>query len=117
IQDALREQFRPEFLNRIEDIVIFNPLSRKDIEKIVSLQLELIEKKLKGKGFKMEFDKSIINHLSENGFDPEFGARHLKRLIQKTILDKLADKMIKGQIKDGGKIKVSFAESAVAISS
>ncbi len=117
VQEALRERFKPEFLNRIDEIVIFNPLSKTDIQRIVDLQIDIIKKKVEGRGYKVAIDKDAIDYLVENGFNPEYGARHLKRLIQKTIVDKLADKMIKGELKNGGKIKIGFENRAIAINS
>ncbi|MHB9019344.1 MAG: ATP-dependent Clp protease ATP-binding subunit [Minisyncoccota bacterium] len=117
IQEALKEKFKPEFLNRIDDIVVFNPLTKADIEKIVGLQIEIIKKKVEQKGFKVAIDGGAMNYLVENGFNPEYGARHLKRLIQKTIVDKLADKLIKGELKDGGKIKIGLEGRSIAVNS
>lgn len=117
VQEALREKFKPEFLNRIDEIVVFNPLSKLDIEKIVDLQIEIIKKKLEDKGFKIVIGREAMDFLAENGFNPEYGARHLKRLVQKTIVDKLADKLIKGELKDGGKIKIGLENHAIAINS
>ncbi len=113
IMDALRENFRPEFLNRIDEIVIFNPLTREDIEKIVDIQLAAIEKRLEEKDITIAVDKSARKYLASEGFDPEFGARPLKRLIQKVILDRLADKIIRGELKDGGKVKVNYKADAL----
>ncbi len=117
IQEALRERFKPEFLNRIDEIVVFNPLKKEDIRKIVELQVDIIKKKMENKGFKINIDKDALEYLVENGFNPEYGARHLKRLIQKTIVDKLADKMIKGELKNGAKIKIGFENRSIAINS
>jgi len=117
IQEALKEKFKPEFLNRIDEVIIFNPLNKADIQKIVNLQIELIKKKIEQKGLKIVIDKAAEDYLVENGFNPEYGARHLKRLIQKTIVDKLADKMIKGELKNGGKIKIGFENRSIAINS
>ncbi|MEK7478572.1 MAG: AAA family ATPase [Patescibacteria group bacterium] len=117
IQEALKEKFKPEFLNRIDETIIFNPLTKADIEKIVSLQIEMIKKKVEQKGFKVAIDGGAISYLVENGFNPEYGARHLKRLIQKTIVDKLADKLIKGELKDGGKIKIGLENRSIAVNS
>ena len=114
IKVALKENFRPEFLNRIDEIVIFNPLRIADIEKIVDIQIALIEKRLAEHRITISVDTIARRHLAKEGFDPEFGARPLKRLIQKVILDKLADKMIRGELKDGGKVKINFkADSLV----
>ncbi|MBI2048892.1 MAG: ATP-dependent chaperone ClpB [Candidatus Liptonbacteria bacterium] len=117
VMGALRESFRPEFLNRIDEIVIFNPLKKEDIAKIVDIQLGLIEKQLAGRKIKIEVGDSVREHLIKGGFSPEFGARPLKRLVQKVILDRLADKIIRGELKDGDKIKVHFKADSLVFSS
>ncbi len=108
VMEALRGSFRPEFLNRIDDVVIFNPLHKADIEKIVDIQIKLIEKRLADRQIKLEIEAAARAHLAKEGFSAEYGARPLKRLMQKVILDKLADKIIRGEFKDGGKVKVNF---------
>ena len=114
VMEALKGSFRPEFLNRIDDIVIFNPLHRADIEKIVGIQIGLVEKRLAARNIKLEIELPAREYLAKEGFSAEFGARPLKRLMQKVILDKLADKIIRGEFKDGGKVKVNFkADSLV----
>ncbi len=114
VMEALKRQFRPEFLNRIDDIVVFNPLHREGIKKIVDIQLALVERQLAERNIKLEIDAPARDYLAREGFSAEFGARPLKRLIQKVILDKLADKIIRGEFKDGGKVKVNFkADSLV----
>ncbi len=116
INDSLRENFRPEFLNRIDEIVIFNPLRPKDIEKIVDLQIAEVEKRLGDRNIKITVDAAAKKHLAAEGFSPDFGARPLKRLVQKVILDTLADKIIRGELKDGGKVKVNFKENSLVFS-
>ncbi len=116
IQQSLRDYFRPEFLNRLDDVIIFHSLTKSDIAKIVEIQLEEVKEKLETRGVKLIIEQSLKKYVSENGFDPEFGARPIKRLIQKAILDKLADFVIRGQIKDGSKIKIAFKNSEVKIS-
>ncbi|MEK7608093.1 MAG: AAA family ATPase [Patescibacteria group bacterium] len=117
IMESLRGTFRPEFLNRIDDIIIFNPLTPKDIERIVEIQLGFVEQQLKEKQIVIAFDKNVKRHLAEQGFDPDFGARPLRRIIQKLVLDRLADKIIRGELKDGGKVKVNVkADSLVFVS-
>jgi len=108
VMEALRGSFRPEFLNRIDDVVIFNPLHKADISKIVDIQIKLIEKRLADRRIKLEIEAAARAHLAKEGFSAEYGARPLKRLMQKVILDKLADKIIRGEFKDGGKVKVNF---------
>jgi ATP-dependent Clp protease ATP-binding subunit ClpB len=117
VMESLRHSFRPEFLNRIDEIVIFNPLRKQDIEKIVDIQIAAIEKRLKEEhNIKLEIDASAREHLAKEGFSAEYGARPLKRLLQKVILDRLADKIIRGECKDGGKVKVNFKASALVFS-
>ena len=116
IQEALKQSFKPEFLNRIDEIIIFNPLRKGDIEKIVEISLNQVKEKLAERDIKIAVDAAAKNYLVENGFSPEYGARPIRRLVQTMILDKLADQIIKGQIKDGEKVKVSFKESAFVVS-
>ncbi|MDP3947949.1 MAG: AAA family ATPase [bacterium] len=116
INEALRDTFRPEFLNRIDETIIFNPLTPKNIEAIVDIQLEMLKTRLALKDIKLNVEPAARKHLAEHGFSPEFGARPLKRLIQKVILDKLADRIIRGEFKHGGKIKVNFKEGALVFS-
>jgi ATP-dependent Clp protease ATP-binding subunit ClpB len=117
VMDALRGSFRPEFLNRIDEIVIFNPLRKTDIGKIVDIQIKLIEQRLKDRNIKLDIETGAREYLTREGFSPEFGARPLKRLIQKVILDKLADKIIRGEFKDGGKVKVNFKADSLVFTS
>ena len=116
IGEALRDTFRPEFLNRIDETIVFNPLTPKDIEAIVDIQLEELKERLTDKNIKLAVEPAARKYLAEHGFSPEFGARPLKRLIQKVILDKLADRIIRGEFKHGGKVKVNFKEGALVFS-
>ena len=116
IKEELKEHFKPEFLNRVDEVVIFNSLHRQAIEKIVEIQLQELTERLQEKGIKVTIDASAKKYIAQNGFDPEYGARPVKRLIQKMILDQLADKIIGGQIKDGGKVKISSKESGITVS-
>ncbi len=110
---ALRDYFRPEFLNRIDEIVVFNPLRPQEIEKIVDLQIALLEQRLAERRISIVLDKAARQYLAKEGFDPEFGARPLKRLIQKVILDALADKIIRGELKDGGKVRINYKANSL----
>ncbi len=116
IKAALKERFKPEFLNRVDETIIFNPLRRDVIEKIVDIQLAEVVTKLKEKEIDVVIKPSVRDHIVEKGYDPDYGARPIRRLIQRTILDALADKMIKGDIKTGGKVTLNFKESALQIS-
>ncbi|MCX6742988.1 MAG: ATP-dependent chaperone ClpB [Candidatus Parcubacteria bacterium] len=106
VYEALKAQFKPEFINRLDEIIIFHPLAKKEIEKIIDLQLEIVKERLAEKKIKLEFTPKLEEFLAEKGFDPQFGARPLKRVIQNQILDDLALQIIEGKIKEGQKIKV-----------
>jgi len=114
VHEELRNHFKPEFLNRIDEIVIFNPLRKSDIEKIVDKQLEEFRIRLEEKSIKFSIDPALKKYLVEHGYSAEYGARPLRRLIQKIIVDKMADKMIKGELKHGGKAKIGFGKSSSA---
>ena len=107
----LKTTFRPEFLNRLDEIIIFNPLTAEEIGKIVDIQLDILKQKLIQRGIAVSFDQSLKKHLVEKGFDPEYGARPIKRLIQKLITDQLADRFIHGELKNVKKIKIGFKET------
>ncbi len=117
IESALRESFRPEFLNRIDEIITFHPLRMDDIKKIVDIQIGLIEKRLSKHKIKISIDETAREHLAKEGFSTEFGARPLKRLLQKMILDQLADRIIRGELKDGGKVKINFRANSLVFTS
>ena len=97
--EILKQSVRPEFLNRIDEVVMFRPLSRKDIRKITELQLNaLCELMKEEQGIELKFSKHAMNWLAEEGFNPEFGARPLKRVIQRRVLNKLSDELLLGRI-------------------
>ncbi|MGC9603045.1 MAG: AAA family ATPase [Minisyncoccia bacterium] len=106
VMGALRDTFRPEFLNRLDETIIFNSLTPAVVEKIVDIQLEEVKKRLAEKGMTLNIRAEVKKYLVQNGFDPDFGARPVKRLIQKVIVDALADKIVRGSLKDGQKINV-----------
>ena len=106
--DVLKRTFKPEFLNRLDEIVIFGALKPADIRKIVDLELNEVEERLKEKGITITVAAKVKEYLAREGFDSDYGARPLKRLIQKTIVDGLADKIIRGEVNDGSRVKVSI---------
>jgi len=107
IQEALKGYFRPEFLNRVDEIVIFNALREVDLEKIVDLQLAQVRARLATKNIVLKIDEKARKYLVEHGYDRDFGARPLKRLIQKLVVDAVAQKLISGELKEG-KVNVSM---------
>ncbi|MBX7232569.1 MAG: ATP-dependent chaperone ClpB [Bdellovibrionales bacterium] len=105
--EALKQHFRPEFLNRIDEIVIFNNLEKAQINGIVKVQLHHVVERLLEKKIVLSFEDSAINYLAEKGFDPVYGARPLKRIIQTEVLNVLAKDLIKGSFCSGDKIKIT----------
>ena len=116
IQAALKVAFRPEFLNRIDEIIEFNSLDQKNLKSIVKLQLEDVSKRLQDKKIELHFTESLYTYLGDRGFDPVFGARPLKRLIQTEILNGLARKIISQEIKAGAKVNIDVKDHKVIFS-
>src|SRR5690606_36595916 len=94
----LKQTVRPEFLNRIDDIIMFTPLSKQDIHKIVELQLKGVSKMLLKQNIVLDATPEAIKYLSEKGFDPQFGARPVKRVIQREVLNELSKEILAGKI-------------------
>ncbi len=115
VQQLLKQFFRPEFLNRVDDIIIFQPLSEKDITEIVKKQVDLVMGRLEKKNITLELSKAVVDHLGKAGYDPVFGARPLKRLIQHEILDELSLKLIEGEIKEGDQVFVDYKNGKIQI--
>lgn len=110
--ELLKASMRPEFLNRIDEVVMFNPLSQGDIKGIVRLQMEGLRTLLEGKNINIAATDAAITYLAEAGFDPQFGARPLKRTMQKEILNKLSKEILAGNIKADSTILIDFFEVA-----
>jgi ATP-dependent Clp protease ATP-binding subunit ClpB len=106
VMDALRVQFRPEFLNRVDDIIIFHPLGMEQLKTIVEIQLRRLKKRLADKKIEIELTDKAKEYLAKEGFDPVYGARPLKRIIQRDIQNPLALKLIDGTFKEGDKVRV-----------
>ncbi len=98
VMDLLRKSVRPEFINRIDEIIMFRPLSKSDIRKIVGIQFELIKKRLGESGVKLDISEKALDRLSKLGYDPQFGARPLKRVLQREILNELSKQILSGKV-------------------
>lgn len=98
VMTLLRQTIRPEFLNRIDEVIMFEPLMKKEIKGIIRLQLESLKKLVAQSGINLQFSDYVMDFLAENGYDPQFGARPLKRLIQKEIVNQLSKKILAGDI-------------------
>src|SRR3954469_4148856 len=104
IMDVVRGHFRPEFINRINEIIIFHALRREQIRAIVELQLERVKRTAHGQGIDLEVDPSAVEHLAAAGFRPEFGARELRRLIRTELETELARAMLGNEVSEGDKV-------------
>lgn len=107
IEKALKDHFRPEFLNRLDDVIIFDILSKEAIEKIVEIQIKAVIERLANKQIKIKFNKTVFKFLAEEGYNPHYGARPLKRLIQEKILNPLAQLIISQNLKENSSIVIS----------
>jgi len=106
VMALLRQQFRPEFLNRIDDIITFHPLSREDLVQIVKIQLEQLQKRLAERKINLELTESALHYLADAGYDPTFGARPIKRAIQRNLQDPLALALLEGRFSEGSVVHV-----------
>jgi ATPases with chaperone activity, ATP-binding subunit len=98
VLDLLRKSVRPEFINRIDEIIMFRPLSKSDIRKIVDIQFKLIQKRLEESGIKLDISEAALDRLAKLGFDPQFGARPLKRVLQRELLNELSKQILSGKV-------------------
>src|SRR5690606_2371312 len=94
----LKKSVRPEFVNRIDEIIMFRPLSRKDIRKIVDIQVDLVRKRLEEAGIKIDVSDAARDRLAKIGYDPQFGARPLKRVMQREVLNELSKQRLAGKV-------------------
>ena len=104
VMGVVRKAFRPEFLNRLDEIVMFSPLSRDDLAQIVVINLSRINRRLAGRRITIEVSEAGRSWLADRGYDPVYGARPLRRLLQTTVEDQLARKLLAGEISDGQKV-------------
>ena len=113
INRLLQAHFRPEFLNRVDEIVIFHPLTKQDLVKIVDIQMERVAALMQQRDLTLEVDKAAREYLAAVGYDPDFGARPLKRTIQREVQDPLALKVVSGEIKEGDTVRVTKGEDGL----
>jgi ATP-dependent Clp protease ATP-binding subunit ClpB len=115
IEEALRRHFRPEFFNRIDDVIVFHRLTREEIEQIVEIQLLSLQKTVADRGIRLEWTPEARRYLAGKGYDPTFGARPLKRLVQKQVSDRLAEQILAGQLAAGDTAMLDFDREADAL--
>jgi ATP-dependent Clp protease ATP-binding subunit ClpB len=107
VMAVVRASFRPEFLNRVDEVILFHRLRRQDMGKIVEIQLKRLEKLLADRKITLDLDESAVEWLADKGYDPAYGARPLKRVMQKELQDPLAEKILLGDIKDGSTVVIT----------
>ncbi len=113
VMEALRARFRPEFLNRVDEILIFHALAREDIRRIVEIQVSLLKKRLEDRKIDLELSDDALGLLANRGFDPLYGARPLKRVIQRDIQDALALKVLNGDIREGDRVEANVRNGEI----
>jgi ATP-dependent Clp protease ATP-binding subunit ClpC len=111
LMEVLHRHFRPEFLNRIDDIIVFHALDRDQIRQIVELQIERVRRTASAQGVTLEFDPSVIDHLADVGYQPEFGARELRRQIRTLVETKLASELLSGRVQEGDGVLVHYDDA------
>ena len=115
VQKSLKQYFNPEFLNRVDDIISFNPLVKESIHKIIELELEKLKKRLTLKNYKVSFDSSIVDRISELNTQEDFGARPVKRIIQNLCEDFLSEKILRGEVSENQNILLKFKDGEIKI--
>jgi ATP-dependent Clp protease ATP-binding subunit ClpB len=115
VMDAVRAHFRPEFLNRLDDMIVFDRLTRADMDGIVEIQLGRLRKRLAQRKIELELDDSAKSWLADEGYDPVFGARPLKRVIQRALQDQLAEMILAGDVKDGDRVHVTAGADGLLV--
>ncbi len=115
VMEAVKAQFKPEFINRIDEMIIFRGLSQKDLEKIVELQLKYLAKRTKEQGIEIEFTERLKESFAKEGYDPIYGARPLKRLLQRKVQDELAMYILKGEVVEGDVVTVDVDDLGNAV--
>ena len=117
VMESVQQHFRPEFINRVDDIVVFHPLAREQLRSIVDIQLGYLRKRLADRDIEMGLDDAARDLLGEAGFDPVYGARPLKRAIQQQVENPLAQHILRGEFGPGTKVAVTVREGALVFSS
>ena len=116
VMEIIRHTFKPEFINRIDEIVMFNPLGAAEIRKIVHLQLETLKERVLRRGYHLEWDESVEAHIAQAGFDPAFGARPIRRCIQNEVENELSRQMLSGSLAEGATLHLSAVDGKVKVS-
>jgi ATP-dependent Clp protease ATP-binding subunit ClpA len=114
VMAEMKRHFRPEFLNRVDDVIIFQSLDEDELARIVEIQIGRLEKRLAQQNLTLDVDAAAKKLLAKEGYDPQFGARPLKRAVQEQLLNPLSMKLLEGEFKPGDKIKVTTKDDELA---
>ncbi|HKE97281.1 MAG TPA: AAA family ATPase, partial [Povalibacter sp.] len=117
VMEIVQQHFRPEFINRVDDIVVFHPLGKDQLRSIVDIQLGYLRRRLADRDIELVLDNAATDLLGEAGFDPVYGARPLKRAIQQQVENPLAQRILRGEFGPGSRVKVSARDGALAFAS
>jgi ATP-dependent Clp protease ATP-binding subunit ClpB len=115
VLEIVGQHFRPEFVNRIDDIVVFHPLAREHLRRIVEIQVGYLRRRLAERDMALEFDAAALDQLGEAGFDPVYGARPLKRAIQRDLENPLAQRILAGEFGPGDRIRVAAQDGTLVM--
>jgi ATP-dependent Clp protease ATP-binding subunit ClpB len=110
VMEVVGQHFRPEFINRVDELVVFHPLDQEQIAQIAAIQLNIVRKRLAGTGLELEISDAALALLAEAGFDPVYGARPLKRAIQQRVENPLAQKILAGEFQPGGTVHIDVED-------
>ena len=113
VMEEVKQHFRPEFINRIDETVVFHPLGKDNIRAIASIQLERLAKRMETRGYELVFTEALLDFIGEVGYDPIYGARPLKRAIQQEIENSLAQQVLSGQLLPGKVVTVDYVDGKV----
>lgn len=115
VMDSVKELFRPEFINRIDDIIVFHELSKDNVKEIIKVMLTENVERLKSRNIHVEFTSAVMNYLLEKGYSKQYGARPLKRVIQSDIIDKISEAIITGKLPDDSKVKITVKDKSISL--
>ncbi len=113
VMDMMKKTIRPEFLNRIDEIIMFAPLKESEITQIVKLQLDKVKKSLAESGIELKYSDEAVRSISESGYDPEFGARPVKRVIQRKVLNQLSKELLSGKVDKSKPITIDAIDDLI----
>jgi len=113
VMKEVKEIFRPEFINRVDELIVFHSLNEEEIRRITELMLQQVADRLKEQEILLTWDGKVTKKLAEDGYDPKFGARPLRRLIQRTVEDTMSEELLKGHIQLGQEIRLTVKDGAI----